>query len=172
MAQTQKRLLQSKKTFSIKKSVQMQFFESQIFFCIQKLFFYDWKSIFFIEVIFFMENIFFCLKQLLFWLNYKDTNVLPIIWPKHKTTLLQSKKLLQTKNPSLLSKKTFSIKEKLCSNAFFRVSTIYLHSNTFFLWLKRVFWLKWSFFYWTYIFWLKQPFFDWIIKTQIYLHGN
>ena len=46
MAQTQKRLLQSKRTFSIiKKSVQMQFLESQIFYLHSKTIFYIWKCL-------------------------------------------------------------------------------------------------------------------------------
>lgn len=75
--------------FQLKQKVfKCNFWSLKYFICIQK-----WFSIFenvylFIEVTFVLILLFVCLKQLLFWLNDKDTNVLPIIWSNQKTMLL------------------------------------------------------------------------------------
>ena len=51
--------------------------------CIQTLFF-DWIFFYYWSKGFLIENILFLLKWYFLGLNNKDTNILPIIWPKYK----------------------------------------------------------------------------------------
>lgn len=128
----------------------MKIFKSQIYFCIENLLL--------IEVTFLLIYCF-CLKQLIFWLNYKYTNVLPIIWPKQKNSITSIEKLLPTKKPSLLKKieSIFNQRKPLFKCfSFFCLSYIFVFTNLF-LWGKRVFLIEVTFFFFIKnIFWLTQ----------------